>query len=509
MKTEADYFEQRGIPVPGDKPHERVIHGLCLPLYLARALLSDPVARKRYLWVCTLQFLAILGLGLVFMKSGQVAANDVHARASARGAEAEASVLDSDDEDGEEVDAEEEAAAQTAMEALKKDFKEDLKRNLKKNLQKDLDKAEREAREQEDARAAVETAASVLQALGVDAKVHQDPESRRITVKIDSKEEPSLLPPLPPLPPGPEAPPLPTQAEEAHQQGVAAAKAAVEEFKAGRVQEAMRHAEAAAKQLERAEEQEARKGTLRLKRFRKATVTDLEFWAALLAAMHITQWVVIALTRDYHDAIARDLSLLTRLEPEDGPMQPRIRLNIPWLRAKMKRRWRAMMLFFMAAPFLWLVTLPLPGHSALFTALMSVWGAWWYVVFSAAKSNRAWKDEAAPTPLFLRGWTWLTTHIPGFRWGLPKRYGSGMEKLTRTIYSPVATVERQPWEYAGLAMLRAAAMIPGLKVFVRPLIPVASAHLIEAHQVAHPALPATTTLPATVEPAPVKVASGS
>ena len=59
-------------------------------------------------------------------------------------------------------------------------------------------------------------------------------------------------------------------------------------------------------------------------------------------------------------------------------------------------------------------------------------------------------------------------------------------------------MERQPWAFAGLALMRAVGLVPGLKCFVRPLIPVAAAHLLEAHRAAHPALPA---------PAPAKVAS--
>lgn len=490
VKTEAEYFEQRGLPAPGVQPHEKVTHGLCLPLHLARALFRDPVARTRYLWVCTLQFLVIFGLGLLLMKADKVADDAVgHPAPPARPLPPPAP--------GAEEDEDEKEARAAPVDP------EDAAKMAQK-------------------RATVETVASTLRAFGLDAQVREDPESGRISMKVEDGKRPAPVPPMPPLPAMPRGPEQ--EAERAIEQSAAMATVAVEELKAGRVEEAVRHAEAAARHVEVATEQlergermrnrvQARMRSLR-KSWREATFTDLEFWAALLTAMHIVQWVVIALTRDYHDAISRDVSLLTRLEPEDGPEPPRIRLNLRWLRAKMRRRWRALMLFFMGAPFLWFITLPLPAGRTLFTALMSVWGAGWYVVFTAAKSSRAWKDEAAPMPLFLRGWTWLTQNIPGFRWALPRRYGSGMEKLTRDTYAPIACVEQQPWAYAGLAMLRAIGMIPGLKVFVRPFIPVASAHLLEARQAAFPtALPAPATLVPALEPAaepvPAKVASGT
>ncbi len=491
MKTEAEYFEQRGLPVPGVQPHEQVIHGLSLPLHLARALFADPVARARYLRVCTLQFLVILGLGLVFMQSEKVADGvDRPAPPAPPARLAAPPAPDADEEDG----VEEEAHVAPV----------------------DPEDIARAARREAEKRETVENVASVLRAFGLDAQVDAEPESGRISVKIeDGKGTPSRVPPMPPLPPAPSLPTLPPgpehEEQRAVQEGMAVAKAAVEELKAGRVVEAVRHAEVAVEHVERAERMRDRMRSLR-KRWRAATLTDVEFWAALLAAMHVAQWVVIALSRDYHDAIARDVSLLTRLEPEDGPTPPRIRLNIPWLRTKMKRRWRALVLFLMGAPFLWLVTLPVPFGSSLFTVLMSLWGAWWYVVFTAAKSGRAWRDEAAPQPLFLRGWMWLTTNIPGFRWALPRRYGRFMAERTHVLHSPIASVEQQPWAYAGLSMLRAIGMIPGLKVFVRPFIPVASAHLLEARQATLPALPAPATLPVPAlepAPAPAKVASGS
>ncbi|SEK52969.1 hypothetical protein SAMN05444354_101800 [Stigmatella aurantiaca] len=213
-----------------------------------------------------------------------------------------------------------------------------------------------------------------------------------------------------------------------------------------------------------------------------ADVTSLEFWAALLAALHLVQWGVIALTRDYHDAIAREASLLTALEPEDGPLTPRVRLNVRWLLKELRHRWRSLVVFVLGTVVLSFLTLPLPGSGLLMAVLVPLWSAYWVVVFTASKSARAWTDTTAGAPWFLRGWTVLTTQVPGFRWKLLQGYGRFWTERTRFAFSPAAEVERQPWAFAGLSVVRALSMLPVLKCFLRPLIPVASAHLLAAHR---------------------------
>ncbi|ABF87148.1 hypothetical protein MXAN_2469 [Myxococcus xanthus DK 1622] len=212
------------------------------------------------------------------------------------------------------------------------------------------------------------------------------------------------------------------------------------------------------------------------------SVWGLAFWAALFAALQLAQWVVIALSRDYHDAISRKASLLTGLEPEDEEFPPRVRLNVAWLRKKVKRRWRAFLLLMVGVPALVLITLPFMCASRfVFTALFTAWGAWWWVVFTAAKSARAWEPSAGATrpPWFLRVWTVLTTRVPGFRWGSLQRYGASWGRRTEEVFAPISSTERHPWVFAGLAVVRFLGSFPPMKFFVRPLIPVASAHLLE------------------------------
>jgi len=222
---------------------------------------------------------------------------------------------------------------------------------------------------------------------------------------------------------------------------------------------------------------------------------ELQFWIALFAVMQIAQWVVVALSRDYHDAIGRDASLLTELEPEDPPLTPRIRLDTQWLRKKLRRRIRAMVVFMAGMPVLYGFTAPFPFSKTLMAVLVPLWSGYWVVVFTTAKTAHAWKDSAAGEPWFLRGWSWLTTRVPGFRWRFLQRYGLFWANRTREVFPPVSETEKQPWAFAGLTLVEVLAMLPVVKCFLRPLVPVAAAHLLVAKRAAESAEPSKTAEP--------------
>jgi hypothetical protein len=217
-------------------------------------------------------------------------------------------------------------------------------------------------------------------------------------------------------------------------------------------------------------------------------------WAALFTALQIAQWIVIALSRDYHDAIGRDLSLRSGVPPEDEPLTPRIRLDMPWLRKKMQRRWRAFFVVSMGMPLLWAIRwMPLFG-AFVFSVLFTVWGGWWFVVFTASKSARAWEVPTPRPPWFLRALEWLSERVPLFRSGPVRTYRELWARSTEFIFAPSTTAERLPWAFSGLALSRALAAVPLAKCFLRPLMPVAAAHLLEAERA---------TLPASTGPAPL------
>ncbi len=159
-------------------------------------------------------------------------------------------------------------------------------------------------------------------------------------------------------------------------------------------------------------------------------------------------------------------------------MRPRVRLNLRWARTKLRRRWRGALAIFTGVPLIWLITLPFPSWLPLETALMSAWLAYWWIVFTSAKSARAWM-EPARDPWYLRGWTFLTSRVPLFRWWLPRACGRLWRHFTFELYAPATCVEIQPYAMTGLALTRFLGNVPVVKLFARPIFPVATAWLVE------------------------------
>ncbi|WP_434389743.1 hypothetical protein [Melittangium boletus] len=235
----------------------------------------------------------------------------------------------------------------------------------------------------------------------------------------------------------------------------------------------------------KAEVQKARAGAEKTsERPRDGWAWTLVNWAGLLTSLYVCQWVVIALSRDHHSHLSREVSLRTGLEPEDEAVAPRIRLNPPWMIKKLKQRWRAVWLFSLGMPVLYVVKLAIPSSArwVLFPVLVSLWGAWWFVVFTAGKSARAWDEPEARAPWFLRGWNRMFSAVPGLR-----GYGAFWSRATTSVFSPAAQVERSPWGLSGLALARGLSGLPLVKCFLRPVIPVAAAHLLRAERDGVPA----------------------
>ncbi|RKH60812.1 hypothetical protein D7X96_32885 [Corallococcus interemptor] len=207
-----------------------------------------------------------------------------------------------------------------------------------------------------------------------------------------------------------------------------------------------------------------------------------EFWALFFGSLSAVQWIVVALSRDYHTVISREASLATGVPPEDPDIAPRVRLNVPWMRAKLQRRIRAFLLFVMGFPALVLLCIPLCWFPKSFTLLSGAWGFWWLIVFTAAKSDRAWMAPVTRPPWFVRAWSRLPTH-GALRWMM-----TGLARRSEAVAAPIAAVERQPWVFAGLALTRFVGSIPPFRCFTRPFIPVASSHLIGLDPMQPPAL---------------------
>lgn len=219
----------------------------------------------------------------------------------------------------------------------------------------------------------------------------------------------------------------------------------------------------------------------------KQKVLDLnalqELGTVLLASVYSTlcmvEWCVIALTRDYDDQISRRASLLLGLTPEDPERAPRVRFDFKWLKKKILRRFRGYRVYLVAMPAAALLMLiPLVG-TRLYSMLIALWSLYWTVVYTAAKSAAAWRDEEhAPDPWFIAGWMWLATRVPGFRWTLPRAYGRWWRRQSKDMFSPCHAVALHPSAMAGLALFRFLCDFPGAYLFARPFLPVAAAYIL-------------------------------
>jgi hypothetical protein len=205
-------------------------------------------------------------------------------------------------------------------------------------------------------------------------------------------------------------------------------------------------------------------------------------WSVLYATIAGVEWAVIALSRDYHAAVARDAALLSGLEPEDAEKMPRIRIDLKWMWKRLRDKVRGAFVFASVLPLFGLIAqIDLIGPY-LSAALFTLWGVYWSGVFAAAKTAHGWRDEdRAPDPIFLRGWDRVTRVLPGaVRWA-PKTYGHLVRRSTRSLFAPASRLEARPWELTGLSLARTLRHVPGLYLAMRPFYGVAAAHVIVAH----------------------------
>ena len=203
----------------------------------------------------------------------------------------------------------------------------------------------------------------------------------------------------------------------------------------------------------------------------------LALLAVIYASLGIAQTGILALSRDFHDALSRDLSLLVHVAPEDPPMRPKIRLDLPWVRRKAGRRAQFFLGFLPGQVLITVVGWLVPPHRTLATVLTTLWAAYWWMVMTAGQSARAWTPpETTPRPWYLRSWFWLSDRVFFFRW-----WGRIWERFARRFYGPSERVEEQPLEFAGLSLSRALLLVPVLKLLLRPIFSVAAAHLLVEH----------------------------
>ncbi len=207
----------------------------------------------------------------------------------------------------------------------------------------------------------------------------------------------------------------------------------------------------------------------------------LVLWASSLV---LVQTVVLAFTRDHQDRVAFHLSLLAGVQPEDVPGDPRLRIDLKWLWRKLRRRIRGTLVLVAGVATLFpvlLVGLVVGQKDLVFTAVVSVVSSYWWVVFTAARSARAWRGEEDPTPPrplrvaleVTRRWRWLRFL------GVPVLVRLAVW-ASSSMAAPARNIERDLPRFAGLAVTRVLASIPVVRVVLRAPIIVAAAEALEA-----------------------------
>jgi hypothetical protein len=200
-------------------------------------------------------------------------------------------------------------------------------------------------------------------------------------------------------------------------------------------------------------------------------------WIWLAAAYGLwfgVEWTIAFLWKEHGEVLSDELSRAIGQAPETPQLghAPRVRVDFSYLRLKLRRTIRNAIMFASGAPFFFLArAIPVVG-GILSNSLLIAWTIYWWVVTTAAKSELAWRSPAPEPPWFLRGWDFLTTRVPGFRWFLPRWYGRVWSRATKRLHGAAVLVEDAPAELLGLSIVRILGDAPLLSIAVRPLLPI-------------------------------------
>jgi hypothetical protein len=195
--------------------------------------------------------------------------------------------------------------------------------------------------------------------------------------------------------------------------------------------------------------------------------------SALYAALVLIERTLLAFTRDYQHMLSRDLCLAAGAVPEDPEVRPRLRVSWKWIRKKISRKVRGVLIFGSIAPLAGVAdAIPLVG--GVVSALVAgAWGFYWLSVFALAASDVAWGSSVPDEdPVFVRVGLKLGT-VPVVGW-IPRIYAKIWRRLTRGVRPACASAERAPYEALGLGLSRLLSGLPVINGFVRPVVPVAS-----------------------------------
>lgn len=203
-------------------------------------------------------------------------------------------------------------------------------------------------------------------------------------------------------------------------------------------------------------------------------------WLSLVSRVYgfaiLAEWLLIAVTRQYDDELARRTSERLGVLPDDEPKTPKVSVDPKWAFRKLRDRVRGALLFASAFP-IYVFIEALPVGRLVGPIAVVVWGAYWGTVFTAAKSAHAWRDADAvpppPLPFFLRPFEGLMVSHPRLM-----AYPRAWSWLVKSVRSPATQAERSLPAFAGLLFVRAFTHVPVVYLMLRPLVAVAAGRVI-------------------------------
>jgi hypothetical protein len=235
-------------------------------------------------------------------------------------------------------------------------------------------------------------------------------------------------------------------------------------------------------------------------RWGRATFTvgfGSSFMVALFSLLHLSEAIVIALTREHHDAIGARAARLLGVPPDEDVPDPRVRLDRAWLWRRFKRRAQgAVILVASALPWVvvaFLVTVPVVKLledavivgwflrvfvGAVGDAVVLCFALYWGAVFLIGKTSHAWSVATTREPFFIERLAHLAARNPRAAWPVAV-YLWVVRKTLGVVPRPAALMERMPYAAIGLALVRVTCVIPGVYLVLRPFLPVGATLLLK------------------------------
>jgi hypothetical protein len=209
-----------------------------------------------------------------------------------------------------------------------------------------------------------------------------------------------------------------------------------------------------------------------------AAATTLAIIATIVSTLSVIEWIIIALSRQHHELLAAMCAATTGATWAPLTAPPKIALDFAWLKKKLSRRIRGLLLFVSGIPPIALVYFAPRLGDKLYAVLTTAWGFYWISVFALANTEAAWTRVDARGPWFLRAAIALGK-VPVIGW--PARlYVRIWWRVSRSVHPACTAFELAPYEAAGLAVARSICGLPGVYLFMRPVFGVAAAHAMQA-----------------------------